>query len=76
VSTGYLHKPPYHLISPRILGGGYIWYVRLWRTFFELIEGNQNQDYHGFASDKPEELAQAIQKGIPATLRGMMWQHM
>jgi hypothetical protein len=42
--------------------------------FFELIKGNQ--DYHGFASDKPEELAQAIQKGIPATLRGMMWQHM
>ena len=35
-----------------------------------------NQDYHGFASDRPEELAQAIQKGIPATLRGMMWQHM
>ncbi|KAF8798700.1 RabGAP/TBC [Phlegmacium glaucopus] len=33
-------------------------------------------DYHGFASDKPEELAKAIQKGIPATLRGMMWQHM
>ena len=42
--------------------------------FFELIE--DNSDYHGFASDKPEELAQAIQKGIPATLRGMMWQHM
>ena len=42
--------------------------------FFKLIE--DNQDYHGFASDKPEELAQAIQKGIPATLRGMMWQHM
>lgn len=30
----YPHKPPYHLISPRILGGGYIWYVRLWRTYF------------------------------------------
>ena len=44
--------------------------------FFELIENNQLGYYHGFASDKPEELAQAIQKGIPATLRGMMWQHM
>ncbi|TFK44717.1 rab-GTPase-TBC domain-containing protein [Crucibulum laeve] len=33
-------------------------------------------DYQGFASEKPEELAQAIAKGIPATLRGMMWQHM
>ncbi|KDR75877.1 hypothetical protein GALMADRAFT_248616 [Galerina marginata CBS 339.88] len=33
-------------------------------------------DYRSFASDRPEELAQAIQKGIPATLRGMMWQHM
>ncbi|CAA7261604.1 unnamed protein product [Cyclocybe aegerita] len=33
-------------------------------------------DYRGFASERSEELAQAIQKGIPATLRGMMWQHM
>lgn len=33
-------------------------------------------DYQGFASDHPEELALAIAKGIPATLRGMMWQHM
>ncbi|KAF9531667.1 rab-GTPase-TBC domain-containing protein [Crepidotus variabilis] len=33
-------------------------------------------DYRSFASERPEELAKAIQKGIPATLRGMMWQHM
>lgn len=33
-------------------------------------------DYTGFAAERPEELAQAIAKGIPATLRGMMWQHM
>ncbi|KAJ3575126.1 hypothetical protein NP233_g1307 [Leucocoprinus birnbaumii] len=33
-------------------------------------------DYAGFAAERPEELAQAIAKGIPATLRGMMWQHM
>ncbi|KAF8161110.1 rab-GTPase-TBC domain-containing protein [Crassisporium funariophilum] len=33
-------------------------------------------DYHAFASEHPSELADAIQKGIPATLRGMMWQHM
>ncbi|KIM40114.1 hypothetical protein M413DRAFT_446268 [Hebeloma cylindrosporum] len=33
-------------------------------------------DYRSFASERPEELAEAIQRGIPATLRGMMWQHM
>ncbi|KAF9475533.1 RabGAP/TBC [Pholiota conissans] len=33
-------------------------------------------DYSRFAEEHPEELARAIQKGIPATLRGMMWQHM
>ncbi|PPQ67292.1 hypothetical protein CVT25_005876 [Psilocybe cyanescens] len=33
-------------------------------------------DYGSFASKHPEELAQAIQRGIPPTLRGMMWQHM
>ncbi|KAF9012346.1 rab-GTPase-TBC domain-containing protein [Cyathus striatus] len=38
--------------------------------------GSVISDYQAFASDRPEELAQAIAKGIPATLRGMMWQHM
>ncbi|KAF9566748.1 RabGAP/TBC [Agrocybe pediades] len=33
-------------------------------------------DYGSFAAERPAELAQAIQKGIPSTLRGMMWQHM
>ncbi|KAF8070464.1 rab-GTPase-TBC domain-containing protein [Lyophyllum atratum] len=33
-------------------------------------------DYQAFASEQPEELATAIAKGIPDTLRGMMWQHM
>ncbi|GLB37426.1 putative rab-GTPase-TBC domain containing protein [Lyophyllum shimeji] len=33
-------------------------------------------DYQGFASERPEELATAIARGIPDTLRGMMWQHM
>ncbi|KAF8893306.1 rab-GTPase-TBC domain-containing protein [Infundibulicybe gibba] len=33
-------------------------------------------DYQGFAAEQPEQLAQAIAKGIPSTLRGMMWQHM
>ncbi|CAK5281576.1 unnamed protein product [Mycena citricolor] len=33
-------------------------------------------DYQQFATDRPEELAQAIAKGIPNTLRGMMWQLM
>ncbi|KAG6865369.1 hypothetical protein C0991_003146 [Blastosporella zonata] len=33
-------------------------------------------DYQGFAAERPEELASAIARGIPDTLRGMMWQHM
>jgi hypothetical protein len=36
----------------------------------------RSADYQSFAAEHPEELARAIQKGIPATLRGMMWQHM
>lgn len=43
------------------------------RTYHSL---RLRQDYQSFASERPEELAQAIQKGIPSTLRGMMWQHM
>jgi len=33
-------------------------------------------DYQGFASSNPQKLAKAIEKGIPDTLRGMMWQLM
>ncbi|KAK7057167.1 ABC1-domain-containing protein [Favolaschia claudopus] len=33
-------------------------------------------DYQQYASDHPEQLARAIAKGIPSTLRGMMWQLM
>ncbi|KAJ6593928.1 rab-GTPase-TBC domain-containing protein [Mycena capillaripes] len=33
-------------------------------------------DYQQFASEHPEALARAIAKGIPGTLRGMMWQLM
>ncbi|KAJ7287507.1 rab-GTPase-TBC domain-containing protein [Mycena rebaudengoi] len=33
-------------------------------------------DYQQVASEQPEELARAIAKGIPGTLRGMMWQLM
>ncbi|KAJ7084413.1 rab-GTPase-TBC domain-containing protein [Mycena belliarum] len=33
-------------------------------------------DYQQFATDNPEALARAIAKGIPGTLRGMMWQLM
>ena len=33
-------------------------------------------DYQTFANSEPEMLAQAIAKGIPNTLRGMMWQLM
>ncbi|KAH9917903.1 RabGAP/TBC [Epithele typhae] len=33
-------------------------------------------DYQGFASEHPEQLAAAIERGIPKTLRGMIWQLM
>ncbi|KAH8119401.1 RabGAP/TBC [Phellopilus nigrolimitatus] len=33
-------------------------------------------DYRQFASDNPEKLAKAIERGIPKSLRGMMWQLM
>lgn len=33
-------------------------------------------DYTKFASENGERLAEAISSGIPATLRGMMWQLM
>ncbi|KAL0955945.1 hypothetical protein HGRIS_002129 [Hohenbuehelia grisea] len=33
-------------------------------------------DYQALAADQPEQLAQAIEKGIPDTLRGMVWQLM
>jgi hypothetical protein len=33
-------------------------------------------DYQGFASAHAEKLARAIERGIPDTLRGMMWQLM
>ncbi|KAF8692081.1 hypothetical protein AX14_002628 [Amanita brunnescens Koide BX004] len=38
--------------------------------------GSVISDYQGYAAEHPEELARAIAKGIPATIRGMMWQHM
>ncbi|EPT04982.1 hypothetical protein FOMPIDRAFT_1039829 [Fomitopsis schrenkii] len=38
--------------------------------------GNVVSDYQKFAAEHPEELAAAIGKGIPKTIRGMMWQLM
>ncbi|KAL1748868.1 RabGAP/TBC, partial [Schizophyllum fasciatum] len=38
--------------------------------------GDVMGDYTKFAAEHPEELSQAIAKGIPSTLRGMMWQLM
>ncbi|KAK0485982.1 rab-GTPase-TBC domain-containing protein [Armillaria novae-zelandiae] len=49
-------------------------------TASEVIDwdfwGAVMSDYTQFASEEPEKLAQAIAKGIPGTLRGMMWQLM
>ncbi|KAF9650901.1 RabGAP/TBC [Thelephora ganbajun] len=33
-------------------------------------------DYQAYATENPEELARAIENGIPHTLRGMVWQMM
>ena len=33
-------------------------------------------DYQGFASENSEQLARAIERGIPSNLRGMVWQLM
>ncbi|KAI0780331.1 RabGAP/TBC [Fomes fomentarius] len=38
--------------------------------------GQVMNDYQGFASQHPEQLARAIEKGIPKSLRGMVWQLM
>jgi len=38
--------------------------------------GSVVSDYQGFASEHPEQLARAIEKGIPSNLRGMVWQLM
>lgn len=37
---------------------------------------DQAIDYQAYAAENPEKLAKAIEKGIPHTLRGMMWQLM
>lgn len=34
------------------------------------------EDYQTFASENSEQLAKAIEKGIPKALRGMIWQLM
>ncbi|KAH9858606.1 RabGAP/TBC [Lenzites betulinus] len=38
--------------------------------------GQVINDYQGFAAANPEHLARAIERGIPKTLRGMVWQLM
>ncbi|EPQ57523.1 ABC1-domain-containing protein [Gloeophyllum trabeum ATCC 11539] len=38
--------------------------------------GEVVSDYQRFASEHPDQLAAAIEKGIPSTLRGMVWQLM
>ncbi|KAI0708201.1 rab-GTPase-TBC domain-containing protein [Cerioporus squamosus] len=38
--------------------------------------GQVMNDYQGFAAAHPEQLAKAIERGIPKSLRGMVWQLM
>ncbi|KAI0644505.1 rab-GTPase-TBC domain-containing protein [Trametes meyenii] len=38
--------------------------------------GQVMNDYQGYAAEHPEELAKAIERGIPKALRGMVWQLM
>ena len=42
----------------------------------ELWLRKQPLDYLKFAAERPEELAKAIERGIPKSLRGMIWQLM
>lgn len=44
----------------------------------QLVEfwGAVMSDYQTYATENPEELARAIENGIPHTLRGMVWQMM
>lgn len=37
---------------------------------------NSRLDYQTFATENSEQLAKAIEKGIPQALRGMIWQLM
>lgn len=64
-----------HLRKRRFLGCSYIGFAS-----FQLSRAPWNteytEDYQRFASERSEDLAQAIAKGIPSTLRGMMWQLM
>ena len=43
-----------------------------------LVEfwGAVMSDYQAYATENPEELARAIENGIPHALRGMVWQMM
>ncbi|KAI0930562.1 hypothetical protein AcW1_009218 [Taiwanofungus camphoratus] len=38
--------------------------------------GNVVSDYQKYAAEHPQELAKAIERGIPKTIRGMIWQLM
>lgn len=42
----------------------------------QRLTRDKSLDYQRFAAEHPEELATAIGKGIPKTIRGMMWQLM
>ncbi|KAI1785190.1 RabGAP/TBC [Ganoderma leucocontextum] len=53
------------------------WYacVTVLRLYVDFW-GQVINDYQGFAAANPEKLAKAIERGIPSTLRGMIWQLM
>ena len=55
--------------------GGMLWEVRRPHAFCHAFL-KPSIDYTRFAAEHPEELSQAIAKGIPSSLRGMMWQLM
>jgi hypothetical protein len=62
------------LVLSRILGSCYIW----WAFNFVFQRHSSSEvycvtDYQQFACENPERLAKAIERGIPGTLRGMMW---
>jgi hypothetical protein len=58
----------------RLLGRGDGRYGVYIKGRFDL--GLTHLDYHRFARENSDELARAIESGIPSSLRGMMWQLM
>ena len=59
-----------------VLGFSLVGCVPLMPSLPYSLSHSDRVDYQGFASENPEQLAHAIERGIPSNLRGMVWQLM